>query len=436
LKKQMNKESDVQKEQEKSKVMESGTRNPNSKTKRGFMVADEEEFFSETVMHRRILKLSFLNTIQRRHIRQHQKNIEVFEQAFMTIKSTTGISDIEEIVKIFVALEQRNFSLLTYVNSLQREIEAEVIRKRDLQFQKDNHLQNEATSEARKESMLSDFNSQIAKMNAAIKEKDKINDEAAACVDDSRSLVWDIVNFLSEELPNLLHMGYEGDVPQMKTSPPDRQEESLTPYLMYIEEALLQFRVGLSNEALAPRLPACATKSAVGGTLKTSDLPSAHTAGDDSDDDPETGLGDRPMTKSELRERAQAMIARRRKKPGQQAKPHGEERRAEVADSQDSLAEQPARRAPDPGSPPPPRGDYAASSVASKESGGDIAGSAAAASASGALSKSPSGSGKQNSEGAFKGESSAPGEDDASGERKAPYRDEMWWRNQGGKGKR
>ena len=43
---------------------------------------------------------------------------EVFEQAFATIKSTTGISDIEDIVKIFVKLEERNFSLLTYVSGL------------------------------------------------------------------------------------------------------------------------------------------------------------------------------------------------------------------------------------------------------------------------------------------------------------------------------
>ena len=51
------------------------------------------------MMYRRILKLAFLNAIQRRHIKQHQKNIEVFEQAFATIKSTTGISEIEEIVR-------------------------------------------------------------------------------------------------------------------------------------------------------------------------------------------------------------------------------------------------------------------------------------------------------------------------------------------------
>merc|ERR1740121_1809784 len=110
------------------------------------MVADEEEAFSESLMHRRILKLSFLNTIQRRHIRQHQKNIEVFEQAFATIKSSTGISDIEEIVKIFIGLEQRNFSLLTYVNQLNREIESIEIRNKELQNQLTDHKSEEAKS--------------------------------------------------------------------------------------------------------------------------------------------------------------------------------------------------------------------------------------------------------------------------------------------------
>ena len=36
--------------------------------------------FSEEETTRKILKTSFCNAIQRRHIKQHQKNIEVFEQ--------------------------------------------------------------------------------------------------------------------------------------------------------------------------------------------------------------------------------------------------------------------------------------------------------------------------------------------------------------------
>merc|ERR1719401_2111444 len=95
--------------------------------------ADEEDNFNSTAVMRRILKLAFLNAIQRRHIRQHQKNIEVFDQAFATIRSTTGISDIEEIVKIFISLEQRNFSLLTYVNNLNRDIESLEKRNRNLE---------------------------------------------------------------------------------------------------------------------------------------------------------------------------------------------------------------------------------------------------------------------------------------------------------------
>ena len=110
LKKQIFEQSKKAREQELLSRAASLTRDGSASRRKNFMVADEEEAFSENAMHRRILKVCFLNTIQRRHIKQHMKNIEVFEQAFATIKSSTQISDIEEIVKIFVSLEQRNFS--------------------------------------------------------------------------------------------------------------------------------------------------------------------------------------------------------------------------------------------------------------------------------------------------------------------------------------
>merc|ERR1740121_1285759 len=144
------------------------------RTKRSYMVADEEEAFSEENMHRRILKLSFLNTIQRRHIRQHQKNIEVFEQAFATIKSSTGISDIEEIVKIFILLEQRNFSLLTYVNQLNQEIESVGTRNRELAVQLKVHEEDLKSDENRKQAALSDIDTLIVKTKAATVEKEKM----------------------------------------------------------------------------------------------------------------------------------------------------------------------------------------------------------------------------------------------------------------------
>merc|ERR1719382_428541 len=131
------------------------------KNKTRSLKADEEENFNSQGVMRRILKLAFLNAIQRRHIRQHQKNIEVFEQAFATIKSTTGISDIEEIVKIFVALEQRNFSLLTYVNNLNREIEYFEKQNRDLEDQLDLQKRMSDESEKKRSGVLTDLIQQI-----------------------------------------------------------------------------------------------------------------------------------------------------------------------------------------------------------------------------------------------------------------------------------
>merc|ERR1719253_1572702 len=131
---------------------------------------DEEENFNSTAVMRRILKLAFLNAIQRRHIRQHQKNIEVFEQAFATIKSTTGISDIEEIVKIFVSLEQRNFSLLTYVNNLNRDIESLEKRNRNLDDQLQSQKRLEQEGEKRRTDILAELKTQIASTAASTEE--------------------------------------------------------------------------------------------------------------------------------------------------------------------------------------------------------------------------------------------------------------------------
>lgn len=433
LRETVRKENDVQKEQERPMAperSEKGASRGRSKGARSYMVADEEEAFSETSMHRRILKLSFLNTIQRRHIRQHQKNIEVFEQAFATIKSSTGISDIEEIVKIFILLEQRNFSLLTYVNQLNQEIESVGTRNRELQSQLGSHQHEEKQCAAQKETALSDINTLITKTKLATKEQEKMIEDVTAAHDECRPLLWKIVEFLKQEIPNLVNMGYEGDIPPMKLPPQDDQAENLNHYLTYIEEAVLQFRVCLQPDVLLHyQLPQPTERvRQQEKDTKPRDLPCAHIAGDDSDDDPETGIAEKPWTRSELREKAQQMIQRRRKKPGQAVKmgDHSQERRTDPdpdAAANETAAGGRPRVVSDMGAgPPPPPKEYAASSVASKESAGD----SGASGTSGALSKSPTMSSKKQTSGDLKEQM---GEEESPGGK--PHRDEMWWRNQG-----
>merc|ERR1719160_1020513 len=320
----------IQKEMEvlTERARRSGGKRGGDDKKRHYMVADEEDDFSATSMYRRILKLSFLNAIQRRHIKQHQKNIEVFEQAFNTIKSSTGISDIEEIVKIFVKLEERNYSLLTYVNQLNREIESIEMRNRDLKNQVKDYQEQEEQSTVRKRAALNDLSTQIKKTQQAAGEKDRMVEEAALSLVECRPLIWDIVKTLHESLPALANSGYEGEPLHLNLPTPDEHEENLNSYLMYIEEAVLQFRVSIPNceltQVARPQPKRWQDKNMV---VRVGDLPSAHLAGDSEDDedggDPMAVL---PLNRSELKSTVERLLTKRRNKNRHcQPKPGGEQ---------------------------------------------------------------------------------------------------------------
>lgn len=88
----------------------------------GYIVPADEKKFSIPETQRRILKIVFLNCIQRHRMKNDfQKNVEVFKRAFATINKCTGIRDVEQIMRIFNRLDERNFSLTTYVNHLDLE---------------------------------------------------------------------------------------------------------------------------------------------------------------------------------------------------------------------------------------------------------------------------------------------------------------------------
>ncbi|CAE7851926.1 unnamed protein product [Symbiodinium sp. KB8] len=297
------------------------------------MVADEEEAFSETAMHQRILKVCFLNTIQRRHIKQHMKNIEVFEQAFATIKSTTGISDIEEIVKIFVSLEQRNFSLLTYVNQQNRDIESMEIQNKELQSIIDSckpegsapEKPKEGSEEEKQSRALQETLQQIKRTEHATNGKDKDVEELSRILEECRPHIWDVVKFLKEEIPGLVDAGYEGDVPVMKVSPPDERDSQMNHHLTYVEEALMIFRACLAKDARTG-LSAQPKKQDGGSLKKPMDIPSAahfslipNAQGnfDDDDDEDEESFDKRPYSLNELRDKASTSISKRRNKRGQ-----------------------------------------------------------------------------------------------------------------------
>mmetsp|Transcript_107615 Transcript_107615/g.303055 ORF Transcript_107615/g.303055 Transcript_107615/m.303055 type:complete len:680 (+) Transcript_107615:125-2164(+) len=296
--------------------------------------ADEEDLFNSPAVMRRILKLAFLNAIQRRHIRQHQKNIEVFEQAFATIKSTTGISDIEEIVKIFVGLEQRNFSLLTYVNMLHREIEQFEKHNHELEEQIGSKKRSEEADEKKRTERLSEVQQQIQTTSKSILENQHQIKLQAEIFERCRPLIQQVFKTVEKE-----NRGFGGQ------PPPEFNGENMLAWLTYIEKTLTQWKDFLPDTKYSQKskAPNKNYKYTVGSQVfdihpkkhqhppaplvKAGDLPSAANAfleqgpgrpgnltgrEDDSDTDEEE-LQNHPWSRQELRDKAIASVAKRRK---------------------------------------------------------------------------------------------------------------------------
>lgn len=307
--------------------------------------ADEEENFNSTWVMRRILKLAFLNTIQRRHIRQHQKNIEVFEQAFSTIKSTTGISDIEEIVKIFVVLEQRNFSLLTYVNELNSSIESFDKHNRELESQLQTKKAGDEDSDKKREEMVLEIKQQIENTITATQENQGQVTAHNEVLERSRPMIKAILKTTEKE-----NCSFGGQPAPEFTG----GTENVLEWLTYVEKTLTQWKDFLPEDTRNKQPKNKNYKYTVGQQVlqlqpknhkhppaplvKPGELPSAANVGldsgiekrpalpnrDEDSSDEEEDLQNHPWTRQELRDRAVAAVAKRKKfrkqdAPGQQA---------------------------------------------------------------------------------------------------------------------
>jgi len=302
------------------------------RSKNRSLKADEEEKFDSPSVMRRILKLAFLNTIQRRHIKQHQKNIEVFEQAFATIKSTTGISDIEEIVKIFVGLEQRNFSLLNYVNTLNREIESIEKQNRDLHGQLDQHVTLERDADKKRHGALTDLSQQIDSTTKTTEENQVQATQHADILERCKPLVQTILKIVEKE-----NRGFGGQ------PAPEFTGENVLAWLTYVEKTLTQwkdflpdtkdtkhykqpnknYKYTVGNQVLAlqqkkhdknaPLVRAGDLPSAANAFLESGAAPRGAMATREDDSSDEEEDHQHPWTRQELRDKAVASVAKRKK---------------------------------------------------------------------------------------------------------------------------
>jgi len=311
--------------------------------KKELIVPEEEKDFSESSMMRRIMKTAFLNCIQRRHIKQHQKSIEVFEQAFATIKQSTGISNIEEIVKIFVSLESRNYSLLTYVNHMNRDIEAlEGLRRnrRELELQHTHDQEQEAKD---RDEALGDMTKKLQATQLAMEE------DREGCFQHREILrmvlpqISQVAKRLEIEGNRLRAASKEPDGTEFPRRPSDElREDTLLSWLNWVRDVLSRYRdllpsgdgnkeqyfpstAGPVVKTIQPKRPTQQPPPLV----KYQELPSAPKADDElvgqkrqnlgakgdffDDESEEEDFGDRPLMMKDIRARAEQASAKKKK---------------------------------------------------------------------------------------------------------------------------
>lgn len=210
--------------------------------KRALTLAEEEEGFSEGVMMRRIMKCAFLNCIQRRHIKRHQKSIEVFEQAFATIKLSTGIEHIEDIVKIFVNLESSNFSLLTYVNHMNREIEALEFLRRARRIREQERVAREQRNEKIRNEALEDARKELQATEASISEGRASCERLADLIEDLRPFFATITERLEGEVNKIKAAGASCPIDPVPRPAYQLNEDNLPEWLEWVEHSLGKYR--------------------------------------------------------------------------------------------------------------------------------------------------------------------------------------------------
>lgn len=84
---------------------------------------------------------------------QYMRNVKVIEDAFEQIKTSTGITSIEEIVSAFIKSEEQNYSLFNYVNTLGSDTDQLEESNKEIKEQIDKIIKRGQLSDKEKENL-------------------------------------------------------------------------------------------------------------------------------------------------------------------------------------------------------------------------------------------------------------------------------------------
>ncbi|KAL8271358.1 hypothetical protein Esti_004692 [Eimeria stiedai] len=219
-----------------------------------FAMSAEDRLVDPETLMKHILKTTLLNTMQRYAIRQHKKQVEVFERAMDSINASTGISDAGEVVRIFTLLEERNFSAITYVNTINQEIKDMENRKKAITERIQEHLELGGKAEKITQELLNEVKDQIQSITHQMEvRKERILAQTRA-LEKVKLHVSDCVTLIERE-------GSDFQPPRELAIKEAGTGASLIEMLQYVESFVISKANQLRQSGSLP----CLTSSAKGG---------------------------------------------------------------------------------------------------------------------------------------------------------------------------
>lgn len=127
-------------------------------------------------------KETALRKERQKFMQERRERIQHFEEAFRKIATSTGISDIDELVKTFTANDEQNFSFFTYANEQSKEIENLEDQIQTLQQEK-NALIDHHVDANQYEQTLKEFESKIEALYTQTEKYEEMLEDSSNILD-------------------------------------------------------------------------------------------------------------------------------------------------------------------------------------------------------------------------------------------------------------
>ncbi len=122
------------------------------------------------------------------------EKVQSYEEAFYKIKGATGIADIDELVTIFIANEDQNFSLFNYVSGQANEIEKLEEQIAVLQEEENKYTQETGEDNSQHEQLRKELQTKLELTNAAIEKYEQKHAECTKTVNSLKVGIHSIFN--------------------------------------------------------------------------------------------------------------------------------------------------------------------------------------------------------------------------------------------------